>query len=367
MSVHKRTDGRIGVLYRVNGEQKWEYFNPKKDPQAMNKAKARDNEIKGKKIKGEPIDAAPQKMHFGTLFKKYVANRELEGASKSYTQELKSLFNNTFRNLSCLNAHVDDMKPGNMEEFFSHYKDRSLATRNRYGGYLKACFRWGIKQGHTHNNPLASWTKNIKGEGKKQFKLTQKDVERIWMHAPDHLRWALDVEYNLGTRPGESELLSLRWDQINEDMSEISVYATKTQEPRQLPITPEFKEMLLARKAIAKTDYIIEYNGKRVKKISKSFRTACRKAKIPDTIVMYDLRHLWVTTQLNNGGDLGAVSYMAGHATIKHTVDTYYHPHEAARKKSISLIPSLRKNDAEEPLQKEEASQKASQSAQSSS
>ncbi len=36
-----------------------------------------------------------------------------------------------------------------------------------------------------------------------------------------------------------------------------------------------------------------------------------RKAKVSDEVLLYDLRHLWVSTQLNNGRDLGALSYMS--------------------------------------------------------
>jgi integrase len=39
---------------------------------------------------------------------------------------------------------------------------------------------------------------------------------------------------------------------------------------------------------------------------------------------MYDIRHLFATTLLREGGDVAAVSKLMGHASVKMTVDRYY-------------------------------------------
>lgn len=46
-------------------------------------------------------------------------------------------------------------------------------------------------------------------------------------HAEPHLKWAMEVCFNPGTRPGESELLSLRWDEVDFAAGTARIYASK--------------------------------------------------------------------------------------------------------------------------------------------
>ncbi|WP_319759128.1 hypothetical protein [Maridesulfovibrio sp.] len=46
-------------------------------------------------------------------------------------------------------------------------------------------------------------------------------------------------------------------------------------------------------KAKAKTDHVIEYNGRSIKSWSNGFRNSCRRAGISDDFVSYDIRHLF--------------------------------------------------------------------------
>jgi integrase len=149
------------------------------------------------------------------------------------------------------------------------------------------------------------------------------------------------VEWNLGTRPGEKELLSLKWEHVNWDAGFVSVYATKTKDWREIPISEDFKQKLLSRRAVAQADHLIEYRGRPVKKFLRSFRTACRRAQIPYDCIMYDVRHLFATTLLSSGADLAAVSKLLGHASIEMTADVYYGLMKGEKTRAIGLLPAL--------------------------
>jgi integrase len=149
------------------------------------------------------------------------------------------------------------------------------------------------------------------------------------------------VEWNLGTRPGEKKLLSLKWEHVNFDRGFVAVYATKTKEWREIPNIDEFKQKLLARKTVAKTDHLIEYRRRPVKKVLRSFRTACRRAQIPYDCITHDVRHLFATTLLSSGADLAAVSKLLGYASIKMTADVYCGVIEDEKTRAIGLLPSL--------------------------
>jgi integrase len=76
----------------------------------------------------------------------------------------------------------------------------------------------------------------------------------------------LEVEYNLGTRPGPSELFSIKWENVDFDRGVIWAYASKTKDWRGIPISQEFRARLLAKREEAKTDYLIEYEGRPLRK-----------------------------------------------------------------------------------------------------
>ncbi|MBI4805882.1 MAG: hypothetical protein HY795_11675 [Desulfovibrio sp.] len=58
--------------------------------------------------------------------------------------------------------------------------------------------------------------------------LTVIDLIHIMDKAPPHLRWAMDLAFNLGVRTGESEWLALTWANVDFVNGLVRVYATKT-------------------------------------------------------------------------------------------------------------------------------------------
>jgi len=219
------------------------------------------------------------------------------------------------------------------------YKDKAFTTRNRYLSYLKVIGNYGLEHGLIQTNPLAKWKKAK--EKPRRSTLTVAQLKKIKDHAPDHLKWAIEVAYQLGVRTGQSELLSLRWDQINWDESNIRVYASKTNTYRAIPINPTFMAKLKERQQIAKSAFLVEYCGRQVKSLRKSFRTACDAAELDKSITSYDIRHLFATTLLSNNGDLSSVSQLLGHASTRMTADVYYHSLKEEKKRTISLLPEL--------------------------
>ena len=342
------------MAYRdESGIQHFEYFG--QGQKAKKEAESHDLHLKADRKLGKR-PAARSAMEFGELFKAYLTDRKANGASKSYTDEFRSWFNNTLSNgekglRKVLDKAVDKMKYEDMLQVIQYYQDRSQATRNRCLGYLRAVFRFGIKHHLTKKNPLESWSKAK--EVPRRSQLTVEDLKLIMECAPCHLQWGLEVEFALGTRPGVSELLKVKWQDVNFKENYVSVYAEKTKQWRQVPIAPEFKQRLLVKQAKAKTEFLIEYEDRTkktsdeeyevrgVKKLSRSFRTACEYAGITYPCEMYEVRHLFARTLLNNGADLAAVSRMMGHASVKMTADVYYNAQEREKRRAISLLPSL--------------------------
>jgi hypothetical protein len=103
--------------------------------------------------------------------------------------------------------------------------------------------------------------------------LTVDELKAVMAHAPDHCRWALDVEYNTGCRPGETELLKLKFSDVSWETNEITIRGTKTGE-RKVSLKPDFMTRLRNAYEKADSDYVITYKGKPIKRLQKSFNTA---------------------------------------------------------------------------------------------
>ena len=343
MSVHKRlSNDTYYVSYRdADGRQRTKTFG--KGREGKRDAQRFDEEIKARKLIEAPLPifAPGQKAYIDQLTQLYINAKKAEGKSLRWIRELAVLVKTHFIPVFAQRP-VDEIRFEEIVEIIGKaYADRSQTTRSRYMSYLKMVFQYGVDYELTTKNPLKRWKKPK--ERPRDTKLTYPDLMKLKNAARPHLAWAIEVAWNLGVRTGESELLALTWNDIDWDDSSIKVYATKTKTNRVIPIAPEFLERLKVMREKAQTGYIIEYQGKPMRKFRRSLKTAAEKAGLTYPVVMYDIRHLFATTLLREGGDVAAVSKLMGHASVKMTVDQYYHLLGGEKRRTIAKLPSLSK------------------------
>lgn len=336
MSIHQKKNGTWFVQFRVGDKVHREYTGVGSDAQKA--AVLRNAEIAYLKAQGiNPVKSIKQSLK--KLADDYLLERKVTGASERWLSDFTHLLNKYI--IPALgDIPIDEIKYNHiielMEARWGHCK---LSTRQRYMGYLKAVFTFGVEHGYTTNNPLAKWRKAK--EAKVDFELTFEGLQRIVDNAPDHLVWALHVEWQLGTRPGPSELFKLKWSDIDFVYDRITIRGTKTHSShRTAPITKEFKEELRQKKKEAACPYIISYKGRPVRSVRKALKSACIRAELPYHVTMYDIRHLFATTLLSNGSDLKAVSALLGHTSIA-TTQIYIHLIEGEKRRAISTLPTL--------------------------
>ena len=89
------------------------------------------------------------------------------------------------------------------------------------------------------------------------------------------------------------------------------------------------------------TDYLIEFQGKPISSCKTTFLKTARKAGITYPVRLYDIRHLFATTILANGGDLKAVSKLLGHASTQMTANVYYHELKGEKAVALTRKPML--------------------------
>lgn len=156
---------------------------------------------------------------------------------------------------------------------------------------------------------------------------SKKEIDAIVECGVPHIKRAVLITYYTGVRPGPSELLSLKWEDV--DFINNTIMVTSAEKGgipvRMIPLSKTLKAYL---EKWHKEDenhkkdikYIAHYHGHKVGAVKKGWYAAKKRAKVTRRIRLYDLRHAFVTTLLEKGADLKSVSELAGHASPEITV-----------------------------------------------
>lgn len=341
MALKKLKDGRwIVVFYDSQGHQRQKGgFGRGRD--AWKKADAWDKQWKADKAAGREVQ--PPRLdgaYIDDLVQHYLDHLKAIGRSKRFREEMAALCNGHIIPILATKP-VDMLTYADMAPVVAHFENRKCHqhTINRYLRYLRTIFRHGIEHELSAVNPLARW--KAPKEPKQHLRLTVEALERILEHAPDHLRWALTVAFNLGVRPGETELFALRWEHVDWQNGMVWIPGTKTLgSQRSVPISQEFQAQLYARQGQSTSGHVCEYKGKPVKDFKRAWNTACKAAKV-DGVRPYDIRHLFATSLLSQGADLAAVSALLGHRNISTTQAAYYHLFRNEKERAVGLLPKI--------------------------
>ncbi len=338
MSVHQKENGTWFVQYRVPGDKKLcrEYYGV--GAEGEERARIRNAEIKELKARREPL--ASDKIYLDKLAQAYLTERKLSGKSEQWLKQMERLFNQKILPELCF-CPVDDLKyPDIIRMAAKAWTNVKLATRQRYLGYLKAAFNYGVKSELIAKNPLLKWAKQK--EPRIEFNLTVPDLKTLYENSAPHLAWAIKVEWHMGTRPGRSELFAIRWRHVDFEHGLIRIYGTKTDGSfRAVPVLPEFLTELEKRRKAGLSDFVVDYKGQPIKSLRTAFDGAQRRAKLGYHVRLYDIRHLFATTMLNGGADHAAVSRLLGHSAVTTTHKWYYHLMPGEMHRATALRPSI--------------------------
>jgi len=342
MSTKKLDDGRWIVVYYDSAGKQHQKGGFGRGKKGWGKATAFDKQWQADKANGREVEPPRlEGLYLDKLAQHYLDHLKTIGRSEKFRTEMAALVNTLFVPLLC-HKPVDKIQYDECVVIVGHLesKGRSRHTINRYLRYLRTIFRHGIEHGLTTVNPLIRW--HAPKEPKKHVTLSVESLATVMAVAPDHLRWALTVAFNLGVRPGKTELFALKWEHVDWSSGSVWIPGTKTDGSRRdVPISSEFRAQLYARSQMATTDHLIEYKGRPVKCIRRAWMTACRNAGVYDADI-YDVRHLFASTMLAAGADLAAVSKMLGHKNISTTQDRYYHLLQGEQKRAVGLLPKLK-------------------------
>ena len=144
------------------------------------------------------------------------------------------------------------------------------------------------------------------------------EIRALLRVCSDHIRSIVVTALNTGMR--RSELLNLRWPDVDLKNRKITVINAKNNESRVIPINQTLYQELFALYKKVKAEYVFSgRNGRPFKDIKKGFYSALKKAGIKD-FRFHDLRHTFGSHLVMQGVDLRTVQQVMGHKDIKMTM-----------------------------------------------
>jgi integrase len=177
--------------------------------------------------------------------------------------------------------------------------------------------------------------------------LSKTEVRRLLEAASElpHLR--LYIHLAIGTAGRKAAVLALKWEPEKRedgyvDLQERRIYlGTKKggKERSTVPINSTLFKELSAAKASAETNYVVEYQGKPVGNIRKSFDRAVERSGIT-VCTPHDLRHTAAMFMVDEGVPLERISAYLGHSDVRVTMKVYakyYSRHLTGAAKALEL------------------------------
>lgn len=253
-------------------------------------------------------------------------------------------------------AHISNIQQIDIQKYFNEVQNKngeSLAksTLDKHKLILKSMFDAAIDNDLCYKNPV----KNIK------FQHTSDKLEKhVWTMeqadlAESYCRncYRLDIVIYLNTGIRRSELLGLKWSDIDFDACTLhiqrAVVQTKGQividrpksatSDRIIPFSENFRDYLL--KFQTDNEYVIGNNSiESPSTYAKSFSNFMKKMNgdtgIP-ILTPHELRHTYGTLKREAGVDIYTIQKVMGHADISITASIYVHNDIDVLKKQLNL------------------------------
>ncbi len=193
----------------------------------------------------------------------------------------------------------------------------SPASVNRELACLKYMYTKAIEWGFAKANP-AKKVKLLKEPPGRLRYLKPNEVDVLLKAWADHLCSIVVTALNTGMR--KSEILNLKWQEVDLENRKITVANAKNNEKRVIPIN----KTLLKELSVLKRDPEIEYvflgkDGLHVGDTKKAFLGAIKRAKFTD-FRFHDLRHTFGSQMVMQGVNIRTVQQIMGHKDIKMTM-----------------------------------------------
>jgi len=223
-----------------------------------------------------------------------------------------------------------DLTPALLAEYRDKIsaEGRSNATVVHYMSALSHVFTIAVKEyGWMESNPMLKVTKPKEPPGRVRF-LSKDERERLFAACRENknpdLYFAVVLALSTGAR--KSELMNLRWSQIDLQREIITLHETKNNERRCLALTGPALELMIERSKFRRFDTDLLFPGRDPQKpvdLRSAWEAALERAEIND-FRWHDLRHTFASYLAMSGATLPDIAAAMGHKTLQ-MVQRYAH------------------------------------------
>ncbi len=213
------------------------------------------------------------------------------------------------------------------------------STCNRYLQLLKRMFSVAVEEGYAEENPVKKVKLYSEKDNLKERILTEAEEGKLMETCSDTLRPILVVALNTGMR--KTEILSLKWSQVDFKARTIRVERTKSGRVRFVPVNDAlFNELTTLRIVNDKSSLVFPNpeTGKPYLDMKTGFKGACRRAGISN-LRFHDLRHTFASRLIEFGADIATVQRLLGHHSIT-VSQRYIHSGDERTKAAVELLSS---------------------------
>ncbi|WP_354624825.1 site-specific integrase [Psychromonas sp. MME2] len=198
--------------------------------------------------------------------------------------------------------------------------DKALATLNRYKAAIGALYSYLSDEFDIDYNPVKGIRQYAENNGRTRF-LTAEEISRLFITVKEST-WGqlyLLVLMALTTGARRTEMLTLKWDNINFKSKTAHLPITKNGDQRILTLTADVIAELMKYRNIS--GYVFPH-PREPKRYFRNFdihwRVALSDAKISD-FRFHDLRHTCASLLAMNGASLLEIAQVLGHKSITMT------------------------------------------------
>lgn len=234
-----------------------------------------------------------------------------------------------------IGKHLHEITPMDIERYKAERSKKvNVATVNREVACLKCILNKAIEWGKTTVNPVRK-VKLFKENNKRTRYLECEEINKLIEASSGHIKSIITVAVNTGMR--KSEILNLKWENVDLDKGIIYLLDTKNGEKREVKANESVKKVLKEMAQKSGSDYVFCNRKERpFQDIRKSFSTVLGRCGIIN-FRFHDLRHTFASQLVMLGVDIKTVQELMGHKTIEMTL-RYSHLSPDHKNKAIELL-----------------------------
>lgn len=173
--------------------------------------------------------------------------------------------------------------------------------------------------------------------------LTLEEEKKLLTVSPKWLQEIIIFAINTGFR--QSEILNLKWSQVDFERRTITISEQKNGGVDTLPLNETTVEVLQGREGVRNSDHgLVFFTGNNTqigfRNLIRAFDSATKKAKICN-LRFHDLRHTFATRLAQNGVDIYSVQKLGRWKTVS-MVQRYAHHYPESLRSSIQVMDNIK-------------------------